>query len=335
MANPVRRQRQPEEEPRPEAKVRGREADSPSQIPSPGWRDVALRVWENLSRKNIPIIAAGVAYYGLFSIFPALAALISVYGLVVDPATVEQQVSSLTAVIPAEAQGILADQMKAVSSSSGTGLGLGLVVSVLVALWTATQGTKASMTALNVVYEEPEQRGFLRFTATALALTAGGILFVIVALALVAVLPAVLKFIGLGGVTEILLQLGRWPVLGAMVMLALAVVYRYAPSRDMPRWRWVSWGAAVATVLWLAGSGLFSYYVSHFGSYNKTYGSVGAVVVLLLWMYLSAFVVLLGGMLNAELEHQTARDSTVGQPKPMGQRNARMADTLGKGGKRR
>ena len=207
---------------------------------------------------------------------------------------------------------------------------MGLIVSVLIALWSARSGTSTMITVLNIAYKEPEKRNFIRLNAISFGLTFGTVVFAVVALGLIAVLPAVIDVLPVGGFGKTIASVARWPILILLVMATLAAIYRFAPSRDEPKWRWVSWGAAIATLLWILGSALFSIYVGKFASYDKSYGSLGAVVVLLMWLYLSAFVVLLGAELNAEIEHQTARDSTTGRPQPMGQRGAKVADSIGK-----
>jgi membrane protein len=308
---------------------RGREAESPGEIPARGWKDILLRVWSRLSRDNIAIIAAGVAFYALTSIPPGLAALISIYGLVFDPGTVQDQVSSLAIVLPHEALGIISDQLKAIVAKPPTKLGLSLLISLGLALWSTRAGMSTMMTALNVAYEEEEKRGFVRFLLVSIGLTFCAVLFGVVTLALVAILPAVIDLLPLGESSKTISSIVRWPVLVVIVMIGLAALYRFAPSRDEPRWRWVSWGAVLATVVWIAASALFSLYVGRFGSYDKTYGSLGAIVILLMWLYISAYIVLAGAELNAEMEHQTARDTTVGAPRPMGTRGAEVADTVG------
>ena len=308
---------------------RGRQAEHPAEVPKAGWLDVLARVWDDVGRLNLSLVAAGVAYYALFSLFPALAALVSVYGLVADPSAVAGELAPLAGLVPADTLQLIGDQLRTVASGSHQSLGLSLAAGLAVALWSAAAGMRALMTAMNIVYQEPERRGLIRYYLLGLGLTAAGVVFAIVALGLIAVVPAVLGFLGLGGAAVVLLSLVRWPLLALAFMTALAVLYRVGPSRTSARWRWVSWGAALATALWLAASAGFSLYVAHFASYNKTYGSVGAAVVLLLWFYITAFIVLLGAAVNAELEHQTARDTTVAGGKPMGQRGAHMADTVG------
>jgi membrane protein len=308
---------------------RGREATTPTQIPRPGWRDIALRIKNEISKDNIDMVAAGVALYALLAIFPALIALISLYGWFADPMQVEQQASSFAGVMPPDVQSMLTTQMKDIASGANGTLGLGAIAGFLFTLWSASKGMKALFTALNIAYDEEEKRGFFKLNALAILLTLGALVFGIVAFTLIAVLPALLGQLGLEAVARVAVSLLRWPLLAAVVMVALAVLYRYGPSRSHPKWTWVSWGAVIATVLWLITSILFSVYVSNFASYNETYGSLGAVVVFLMWLYLSAFMVLLGAEFNSELEHQTTRDTTTGEAKPMGQRGAQKADTVG------
>lgn len=308
---------------------RGREAERPSEIPAPGWKDVLVRTKREVKNDNISIVAAGVAFYAFLAIFPALAALIAIYGLVADPADVQRQAEPLTGAVPGGVQELMREQMARLAGESGRSLGLGALFGILVALWSANKGTSALVTALNIAYDEEEKRGFFRKTATTLGLTVGGVFFGALAVGLVVVIPALLGRVGLGNIAATLIQWLRWPMLAAAVLFALAVVYRYGPSRDRPQWRWVSWGSVVATALWLLASAGFSFYVSRFGSYNETYGSVAAIAILLFWFFLSAYIVILGAELNAEMEHQTARDTTAGRPQPRGRRGAYAADTVG------
>lgn len=307
----------------------GREAAHPAEIPRRGWRDILLRLKEQISDDNVFFIAAGVAFYAFLAVFPGIAAMVSLFGLITDPADVEEWIGAASAVLPPDALALIRDQVHAIVSTPSERLGWSLVISIALALWSATAGIKAIMTALNIAYEEREQRGFIKYYAAALLLTLGAIVFAFVALALVAAFPPLLKQLALPSALEKLLGFGLWFIVGGAFILALAVLYRYAPSRAKPRWRWVSWGAIVATMLWLAGSVLFSLYVANFGDYNETYGALAAIVILLTWFYLTALVVLIGAELNAEMEHQTRVDSTDGRPKPMGARGAKMADTLG------
>lgn len=309
---------------------RGRGAKHPGQIPAKGWRDIVYRIKDGLVNDNVSIIAAGVAFYALLAIFPALAALLSTYGLIANPADVQQQLNALSGILPAEARTLLNQQLSDIASRSGAALSVGVIVGLLITLWSASKGIMNLITALNIVYDEKEKRGFLELNGLALLSTAGAVVFAVLALGLIVALPALLGNLGLPEQIRTWVEWLRWPLLVLFVMIGLAVIYRYGPSRSKPRWRWVSWGAVVATLLWIVGSALFSFYVSHFGSYNETYGSVGAVVILMMWFYLSAYVVLLGAELNAEMEHQTCEDSTEGGSQPLGERGAYVADTVGK-----
>ena len=308
------------------ARNRGSAARRPAQIPGRGWRDILTRVKDQIAADNVSLIAAGVAFYAMLAIFPALSALVSIYGLVMDPASVESQVQQLGTILPSAAQSIIEQQLTSVAAQPQGAIGLVAIGSLLLALWSATKGTKAMMTALGIVYKADEERGFLKFNGLALLLTVCAVVAAVVTLALIVVVPALLGTVGLGDTAQWLVSVLRWPVLLIVVMLGLAVLYRYGPCRRVARWEWATWGATAAVLLWIAASVLFSWYVSNFGSYNETYGSLGAVVILLLWFYLSAYVFLLGAEVNAEMEHHTRHDTTIGPEKPMGERGAYHAD---------
>ncbi len=312
------------------ADTRGRHAEAPRQIPKAGWRDIVLRVKDEQKKDNLSIVAAGVAFYSLLAIFPALVALVSIYGLVADPADVQRQLEAVGGLLPPEAFGVIEQQLREIVTASGGALGLGVIGGIVLALWSAARGMKAMIIALNITYGEEESRGLIRYNAVALLLTFGAIAFFALSVLLIVVVPALLATIGFPQALEPWIAYLRWPLLAALVIVALAVLYRYAPDRDEPRWRWVSWGSVLATALWLGASALFSIYVSRFGNFNEMYGSVGAIIILLMWFFLTAYMVLIGAEFNAELEHQTARDSTRGKPRPMGKRGAHSADTLGK-----
>jgi membrane protein len=309
--------------------ARGREAGWPKDIPAPGWKDILLRVKDQIKQDRLSIIAAGVAFYGLLAVFPGLIALVALYGLAFDPQQVQQQVGALRGFLPPEAADVLLAQLSDLTSTDSTALGVGAIGGLLLALWSASAGMRTLMEALNVAYDEEEKRGFIRFYGTALLLTLAAIVGTVIAIALVVALPVALKFLGLSDALSWLVSVAGALVLVVLMLMGLAVAYRYGPSRDQPRWRWVSWGAAIATVLWVVGSVLFSIYVTRFGNYNETYGSVGAVVILLMWFLLSSYAVLIGAEVNAEMERQTRKDTTAGSEKPMGGRGAHAADTVG------
>jgi membrane protein len=306
----------------------GRDADSPTQIPVQGWRQVLERAVRQSQKDNIPLLAAGVAFFGFLALFPALIAMVTLVGLMADPGQITQQVQSFTAGLPQAAQQLISDQLAALSRSSGGALTLGLAISLLVALWSAASGTSNLMTAVNIAYEQKETRSFLKFRAMALLLTLGAVVFLILTLTLIAVIPVVLHAVPLGPVGTLLAQVVRWALLIALIVIGLAVLYRVAPDRNPPQWRWVSVGSVTAALLWLLGTVGFSLYVNFFGNYNKTYGALAGVIVLLLWLFLTCYIVLLGAEINAQAELQTACDTTAGEPKPMGQRNAVVADTM-------
>jgi membrane protein len=308
---------------------RGRRAERPQEIPKPGWRDVLVRTKNEISDDHVSMIAAGVAFYGLLAIFPAIAALISIWGLMFDPRQIEQQIALVSSALPQQAASIITDQARKIASGAGAGMSIAAIGGILLTLYSASKGMKALIEGLNVIYGEEEKRGFIKLNLAALALTLGLIVVMILSLGLIIVAPAILGSLGLGSTVEALVTYLRWPILLVVAIVGLAVLYRFAPSRNQPRWRWVSWGAAIATALWIIGSIAFSVYVRNFGNYNETYGSLGAVVILLMWFWLSAFIVLLGAELNSEMEHQTAEDTTRGRPQPMGRRGAHVADTVG------
>lgn len=318
---------QPDNEPQTD---RGREAKDPRQIPAVGWKDVLWRTYKEINDKNLFLVAGGVTYYVLLALFPALLAMVFIYGLVFDRSQVEKQVGAMSGLLPGSAQQLIASELHQIVSSSGRALSIGVVVSVLFALWSASRGMSGMMSGLDIAYGETDTRSFIRFNLIALGLTLGLIVGGVVVIALVAVLPAVTAAIqGGGGVLKWVALIVEWPILFALVIFLLALLYRYAPDRRAPQWRWASLGGIIGAALWIIGSILFSIYVANFANYNATYGSLGAVVVLLTWLYLSAFVVLLGAQINTELERQTREDTTTSGGKPMGQRGAFAADTTG------
>ena len=306
---------------------RGRSATTPSEIPARGWKDILWRVYAGIDDDRILANAAAVTFYALLALFPAIAALVSIYGLFADPGTIARQLDSLAGILPGGAVDVVRDQLGRLTAQGSTKLSISFVIGLVISLWSANGGIKALFDALNVVYEEKEKRSFIGLNAISLAFTIGMIAFVVVALVCVIAVPAVLSH--LPSVIGEIVNFARWPALLLLVAVALALIYRYGPSRTEPLWRWISWGSAFAAVVWLAASALFSWYAANFGSFNKTYGSLGAVIGFMIWIWVSSIVILIGAKLNAETEHQTARESTTGPPKPLGQRGARMADTVG------
>ncbi len=287
----------------------GATADKPSDIPAAGWKQVFKRVFTRIGDDRVMAEAAAVTYYSLLAIFPAIASLISLYGLVSDPASIGQNLAAMSGVVPEGGMQIINEQIHALTTAPHKALGFGFAFGLLVSLWSANAGVKSLFDALNAVYEVKETRSFLHRTWLSLAFTLGGLLFIILALAAVLVVPAVLNYVGLGIAAHALLNFGRWPLLLGAVMLMLALVYRYGPSRGRVRWRWVSWGSGFASVLWILGSAGFSWYAANFGNYNKTYGSLGAAVGFMTWIWISMIIVLVGGELNAQLEGQTEKST--------------------------
>jgi membrane protein len=308
---------------------RGRSATTPSEIPARGWKDILVRTYHEIGEDRVISIAAGVTFYVLLAIFPAIAALVSLYGLFADPQTISEHIKDIGAVLPGGAVDIIAEQINRVTAQGSGTLGVTFFTGLAISLWSANAGIKALVDALNIVYGEKEKRGFIKLNALSLTFTVGIIAFMLLAMGAMVALPIALDYIGLGRTTEILIKLGRWPVMFLVVASGIALLYRYGPSRDTAKWRWVTWGSALAAFIWIVASILFSWYAANFGSYNKTYGSLGAVIGFMTWIWISTIVILVGAELDAEMEHQTARDTTEGRPRPLGARGARMADTVG------
>jgi membrane protein len=278
----------------------------PHPSPAALWQ-ISKNVVARISKDNLTLVAAGVAFYAMTAIFPALAAFVSIYGLFADPNAVQQQIAGFSGLLPANSLKLLTDALQSFSSKSASSLNVALLVSVALAIWSAKAGVTALISGLNIANETDEKRGFITQQLVALSLTVGAVLFAMVAFAAVALLPIVIDIFPLADSAKTALGLGRWPLLAVMVSFALAVTYRFGPSRERAKWRWITWGAATATVLWIVGSAAFSFYASRFGSYDATYGSLAAPVVLLLWFWVSALTVLVGAEIDAELEHADGR----------------------------
>jgi membrane protein len=310
----------------PDAAALGRHADAPLQIPWYGWKRVLRRTAREIVSDRISLVAAGCAFYGTLALFPAISMLVSMYGLVFDPVTVEPHLQALQTLLPAPAFHLIEERVHELVTRPQMALTMSLVLSTAVTLWSAATGTKSMLSALNLAYEERERRSFLHFQLTAFTMTLIALLGAAVGLAMLVGLPAAMAFLGLTDNMALQLQIASLAGLLVFVVLALGLLYRFGPSRAAARWQWVTPGAVVATVLWLVVSVLFSFYVGHLSSYDAMYGSIGAVVGVMMWFYVTAYVVLLGAELNAELELQTARDSTGGAPQPIGHRGAYVAD---------
>ena len=307
---------------------RGRTAESPRQLPARGWKDVLVRVKDESKRDHVMLLSAGVAFFGLLALVPALVALLSVYGLVADPDRIDDQLLDALSAAPAEVRDLISQQVRDIGDASSGAL-IAVVGGILLALWSASSGMKNLIEAINQAYDEEEGRGFVKVRGLSLAFTIGALLFLIVAFTAIALLPSLLASSGLGSAGRVLVSVARFVLLFFGLLAGLAVLYRYAPDREAAKWSWVSPGAIFASVLWIIGSLLFSIYAANFGTYNETYGALGAVVVVMLWLLLTALAIILGAELNSELERQTARDTTTGDERPRGQRGAYAADTIG------
>jgi membrane protein len=315
----------------------GRDARRPYHIPLRGWWQVVQRVWTESGRDNLSVVAAGCAFFALFSIFPALSALISIYGLTTDAATVEQQFGIFAGLLPGQAYDVVIEQIRRIAEASGQTLGWSLALSLGLALWSANAGTQALFAALNIAYEEPERRNLFQFYLSAFTFTLMGILGGVIMLLAIVYVPILFAFAGFSHGFEMFVRVARWPFLAVFVLCLLALLYRYGPCRRSAKWHWVSVGSVFATMVWLLASAAFSLYVSNFAHYDRTYGSLGAVIILLFWLYITFYIVLLGAEINAELELQTAMDTTAGSPRPIGKRGAFVADHVagGPGGDKR
>ncbi|WP_245885219.1 YihY/virulence factor BrkB family protein [Kineococcus rhizosphaerae] len=304
----------------------GEDADSPRQIPSRGWLAVSKRAWAEAKEDQVPLLAAGVAFKAFLAIFPALTAAFLVWGIFGDTNSIKDQINGIQA-IPQAARDLVVQQVTTVADGKSAA-GITAVVAIVLALWSASSGVQNLMAATNTAYDEKETRGFVKLKGTALLLTVGAIVFMLLAIAFIGVVPVLIKALGAGAVVSVVVNVLRWVLLLGLILVALGVVYRVAPDRDAPRVKWLSVGAGVATVLWLVVSAGFSVYVTVAGSssYAKNYGSMAGVVILLMWLWLTSYAILLGAEINAESEKQTNRDTTVGPAEPMGRRDAVAAD---------
>jgi membrane protein len=279
--------------------------DSPADLPPRAWKDVLLATWKEAGEDNLEIVSAGVAFYAFLAFVPLLTAFVLSYGLIAEPSSVVGHMHALTGVMPQNAAQIIGDQLQSMTQTAGTQKGVGLLIAIAIALYGATKGATSIMTALNIAYDVEETRGFVKKTLLSFAMTSGALLTLFLAILAVAASNAVQDLLpSLSGVTHVLLKILFWALAAAAVVLLLAVIYRYGPNRPEAPWRWITPGSGVATFGWLAATAGFGFYASNFGNYNATYGSLGAVIVFLTWLYLSAYIVLLGAELNSELEQR-------------------------------
>ena len=309
---------------------RGRKANAPTDIPMRGWRDVGWRMWAGFNEDRILLVAAGATFYLLLALFPALTAFVSLYGFVADPRTIADHIAFLGGVLPSGGLEIINTQLQALVKQDSDALSAGFLLGLAIALFSANSGIKSLFEGMNVAYGEAENRSFVKLNALSLAFTMGAILVGVCLIVSVGIVPAMLAFLRLDQWTELLISLLRWPLLLLLVGGGMTVLFRYGPSREKAKWRWLSVGAALATLVWLAASWAFSFYLQNFADYNATYGTLGAVIGFMMWTWISVIILLVGAELNAELEHQTSKDSTTGLPQPLGSRGAQMADTVGK-----
>lgn len=310
-------------------KGRGRQAGSPYAIPPAGWKDVLWRVWQSITEDRVMFTAAAVNYYLLLALVPTLTAIVSIYGLFADRATILDHVALLEGLVPAEGLTLIRDQLERIAGEGNTTLSWTLLISLAIALWSSSAGVKAMFEAMNIAYDEREKRGFFALNLLALGFTLAIAIAAALVIGAVIVLPAVLSVLPVGPALEWIIRIASYLLLALVTIVGLAALYRWGPSREQAKWRWISAGAIFAVVMVLSVSALFSWYVASFGNYTATYGSLGALIGLLTWMWISATIVIVGAELNSEIEHQTARDSTTGEELPLGERGAYMADTVG------
>ena len=295
---------------------RGRLATLPPKIPAKNWKDVLLRVYSDIGDHRILSLAAGMTYYSLLAIFPALAALVAIYGLFSDTTTIAKHLDEISGLMPDGAIEVAREQLTRVVAKGHQTLGLTFSIGLAVSLWSANAAMKSLFDTLNIVYDEKEKRGFLKLNAMSLAFTLAAIAFVLTALGAVVILPAILNYLRISNFADLFIRIVRWPALFLTVALGLACIYRFGASREAPRWRWITWGSVAATILWLGSSALFSWYAANFGKFNETYGSLGGAIGFMTWLWISAIVILLGAELDAEMEHQIAGEATTGRPSP-------------------
>ncbi|MEM8750644.1 MAG: YihY/virulence factor BrkB family protein [Pseudomonadota bacterium] len=306
----------------------GRYASQPSHIPWLGWKAILTRVYKTIGNADISLRCAGVAFFGFLSIFPVMACFVLIYGLFSTGTSLQEHLSVIREFAPGSVYEILEERLQALLSQPEVGLGVGLIISFCLALWSGSRGTNSLISTVSESYREPEERGFLAAAILSVGLTLGGLFFVLVALFAIAAIPVIVATLPFPATAETIALWVRWPLLAAMVWVALTILYRLAPNRKGAQWKWITPGSAVATVLWIAASVGFSIYVEQFGNYGATFGSLSVVVVMMLWIYYSTMIIAIGAALNAEMEHQTKIDTTTGPAAPMGMRGAHVADHL-------
>ncbi len=308
---------------------RGRDATKPSQITAKGWKDTLYRIKDKVEDNRLSLISAAMSYFAFLAFVPAVSSIVLIYAWISDPAEISQHIATVGSFIPNDFQEILRQQLTTLASTAESTLRFSAIGALLFSLYSSSKACGAIIEAMNIIHEEKEERGFIKLNLISIALTFLGVLLSVVATLVVIALPALIGNFEFGDMIETVVAAVSWIVLLTFFSSYLAIIYRFGPCRKKPKWRWVSWGAVIASVFWALGSLGFSLYAAKFGDFNKTYGSLGAMIVLLVWFYISSFVILMGAEINAELEHQTTKDTTTGPPRPMGEREAFMADTVG------
>lgn len=308
---------------------RGREASSPVDIPARGWGDILRRVYKRIIQDRIGLIAAGVTFYAMLGLFPAIVALVSIYGLVTDASALQEQIQFLAGYVPQDALSLLSTELHRITDLRGGSLGIAAIASIAVALWSVNSAVLALFQALNVAYGEAEKRSIVRLYATGFTVTIGIIVVAVIVVNTIIVLPLLLSAVGFSERAEFIMRLISAPLFFIFMTVAASILYRIGPSRRDARWHWISLGSVIFSAIWIAVALGLSFYLSRFADYTATYGSLGAAIGLMLWIYAAVYIFLAGAEINAEIEHQTSHDTTVGPDRPMGERGAHVADTLG------
>lgn len=309
---------------------RGRDADGPLAIPLRGWKDILLRIYVSFFEDRVMLIAAGATFYLLLALFPAFAVFVSLYGFVADPSSISEHIAFIGRFLPQSGVELLEMQLERLVNQDPAALSWGFIIGLLFSLWSANNGIKTLFEAMNVAYGEQERRSFLKLNLVAFCFTMGAVFIGILLIVSVGVVPLVMSTFGLSSFTDELIASLRWPIVFALIVGSIALIYRYGPSRERARWTWVILGAVLTALVWLGASLAFSWYLQNFANYNATYGSLGAVIGFMMWVWVSSVIFIIGAEINAEMEHQTALDTTDPPEKPLGERGARVADTIGK-----
>ncbi|ALQ09251.1 MULTISPECIES: YihY/virulence factor BrkB family protein [Pseudoalteromonas] len=307
---------------------RGQQAAQPVHIPVVGWWDIVKRIFKQMNEDNLSLVAAGVAFYALLAIFPAIAAVVSIYAYFSSPTDISEHLSLFVTLLPDSSRELILSQVSSLAQSSNASLSISALGTLVLTIWSSSKGSQALITACNISYREYEKRSFFKALLVRFLFSMGAIIVAIFSLIIIGILPIVLNLVGLKEGIDLLIKLISWPLLALIFNFTLVLLYRYAPHRKPAKWRWITIGSSIATMLWILASIGFSFYVSRFSSYNETYGSLGGVVIMLMWLYISAYIVILGASTNAATEQQTAIDSTIGPAKKRGNRGAYVADHL-------